>query len=205
MSELKAAASLIRGDALFLNQHQQPFGWQLGDYRLAASDALGRKPRVVQDRGTRRGNDRGGGLAELAVAVRLNLCPVLEFEKTTPYNLRLASGEHVNVVWDRYGVIKLDCGREAEHRALKKEPPDLYLVLMGDGNPTPHGWLVFTFAGWATHEEVVASPIDDVGRGPFYRCTTLHPTLEILTPLRGAGYREGPTPGRFDFEVAEGA
>lgn len=201
MIDLKVAVSFTRGQRIWLSERQQPFGCLIGDYRYGINRARGYRPRVIQDHFAILGNDRGGGLVETAVAVAANVCPMIQFDSYYHYNLRLPSGDLLNVVWDHpHGVIKLDCAREAARVKAKKEAPDLYLVLTGDGVPTTRGWLVFTVAGWTTHAEVLASPIEDLGHGPCYQCVTLHPTLEILAPVRGQGYREGPVPGCFDFE-----
>jgi hypothetical protein len=141
---------------------------------------------------------RAGAVAEMAVARRLHLYPMLQFKEYHHWNLRLASGELVNVQWDaKRRAATLSHDREADRKKKGKEAPDLYIVLTGDFTDT--GRSRFEFVGWTTHDELLAAKVEDVRYGPHWICRELHPVLEILTSPRGAGYRRGQERDAFDF------
>jgi hypothetical protein len=89
----------------------------------------------------------------------------------------------VGVEWNKDGWCLVDCERERAKRAQKKEPPAFHIVLSA-GPPLGH----FLFMGWATHAEVLTSPVEDFGRGDCYVCRDLHPRLQIFTCKRGTGW-----------------
>ncbi|HEY6362995.1 MAG TPA: hypothetical protein VIX63_17940 [Vicinamibacterales bacterium] len=177
-----APITLVRGDRLFLNEPEQRLGRWIGEQRHRINTERGCTPRVVQQDDRIRSNHRAGAMAEVAVARRLNLYPELQFTEYRGFNLRLASGDLIGVTYSGAFECVVDQRRVHDHRQEHKDTPDLYIALTGE---LPQ----FVFAGWATHAELLAAPLDDRGYGPCYVLTTLRSPLDVLTLPRGAGYR----------------
>jgi len=184
--------TLTAGERWFINQFEQKFGIWIGEQRYRLDQERRCTARVISEQDRLRANMRGGAMAEVAAARKLNLYPMLQFTEYLDYDLRLPGGDLIGVQWNMRPECIVDQRREADHRRRADEPPDFYLILTGQ---LPH----FEFAGWVTHEEAIAAPIEDLSYGPCHIRRALHPELQILTLARGHGWRAGRETGSFDF------
>lgn len=175
--------TLTAGDQLPLNTFAQNFGRWIGEQRHQLNEKRKKIPRLEQDLDLVLSNHRSGGMAEVALAIAVNVCPMLQFEQYLDYNLRLPGGDFVGVQFEpKLRACVRDKKREDDHRARGNEPPDFHIVLGGEWHPH-----FFEFLGWATHAELLAAPLEELTYGPAYVLRTLHPVLKIWTPARGHG------------------
>jgi hypothetical protein len=184
--------TFVVGTPVFVNVHVRQLGRFIGDKRFTINRERSNRPRLEQNEDKIRANDRGGAIAEVAFAGALNVYPMLQFEKYFDYNLRLPGGDLIAVSWDEgEGRCIVDRQREEHHRRKRNDPPDLHIVLRGelpseDADDGRNHALFF--AGWATHDEVIACTPEPMRYGPAHVRRDLHPRLQIFCAARGAGW-----------------
>jgi hypothetical protein len=176
--------TLRASDWLLIDPTERKLGIWIGENRFRVDKARGCIPCCEQDDDRRLANDRFGAQAEVAVARALNVFPKIDIDHYWVFDLRTPSDEPFAVSWSPDGACLLDKGRNARHVDAGLELPEFYIVTTG-APPC------FLFVGWATREAVLGAPEAHRGYGPCFALppSALRPTLEILTPPKGAGYR----------------
>lgn len=150
-------------------------------------------------------NMSGASLAEWAVARHANVWPSTQTRVFEYYNLTLSSGDRVQVQLDaRDGFAYWSVAREARRLKKGREGPCLHMVLQGAWTEKqPY----FIFAGWTTHERLLAAPTRVSQHGVVSHCLqTLDPRpLELWACPFGGGWRAGQEDNTFDFMAPDAA